>query len=137
MPSGVFNQHKYNSQIGTYNLEAVGDFKMMIVTSSYTPNADHDTVADVSGEITNGNYTAGGFTLTNVSVTRDDANDRAVVDADDYTYAALGAGDTPAYGILYHVPTLSLVSWHEITGDVPNGTDYVVRISANGLIRVS
>ena len=51
-------------------------FRMMLVTSSYTPNKDtHDRRDDVTNEVTGTGYTAGGITVA-ATVTRDNANDR-------------------------------------------------------------
>lgn len=47
-------------------------FKIMLTTSSYTPNQDtHDFRNDVTNEVTDTGYTAGGATLSGVSVSYD------------------------------------------------------------------
>ena len=47
-----------------------GRFKCMLVTSSYTPNFDTDSVfTDVSNEVSGAGYTAGGEALTGVTFT--------------------------------------------------------------------
>lgn len=49
---------------------------VMLSTSSYTPNKDHDYYNDLTNELSTANgYTAGGKAVT-VSVTYDDTNDR-------------------------------------------------------------
>jgi hypothetical protein len=55
-------------------------FKMLLVTSSYTPNKDtHDKRNDVTNQVANGNgYTTGGVTVT-CTVARDNANDRTTL----------------------------------------------------------
>jgi hypothetical protein len=54
-------------------------FKVLLVTSSYTPNKDtHDRRDDVTNQVTGTGYTAGGATCT-VTVTKDTANDKVVV----------------------------------------------------------
>jgi hypothetical protein len=54
-------------------------FKVMLVTSSYTPNKDtHDKRDDVTNEVSGTNYTAGGVT-TACTVTKDTANDRVTL----------------------------------------------------------
>lgn len=51
-------------------------FKGMLLSSSYTPDKDHDFRNDLTNEVGNsGTYSAGGATAT-VTVTRDTANDR-------------------------------------------------------------
>ena len=55
-------------------------FKVVLVTSSYTPNKDtHDKRNDVTNELPTGNgYTAGGNTVV-CTVTKDTANDRVTI----------------------------------------------------------
>lgn len=50
-------------------------FKVMLSTSSYTPDKDHDYRDDVTNEVSATGYTGGGATAT-VSVTLDLTNDR-------------------------------------------------------------
>jgi len=62
--------------------------KVMLVTSSYTPNQDtHEFKSDVTNEVTGTGYTAGGATLSNKSVTQDNTDDEGVFDADDVTWS--------------------------------------------------
>lgn len=55
-------------------------FKMLLVTSAYTPNKDtHLKRSDVTSEVANGNgYTTGGNAVT-ATVTKDTTNDRVDV----------------------------------------------------------
>jgi hypothetical protein len=54
-------------------------FKVMLVTSSYTPNKDtHDKRDDVTNEVSGTGYTAGGVTSA-CTVTKDTANDRVTL----------------------------------------------------------
>jgi hypothetical protein len=54
-------------------------FKILLVTSSYTPNKDtHDRRDDVTNEITGTGYTAGGATCA-CTVAKDTANDRVTL----------------------------------------------------------
>lgn len=54
-------------------------FKVMLVTSSYTPNKDtHDKRDDVTNEASGTGYTAGGVTSA-CTVTKDTANDRVTL----------------------------------------------------------
>ncbi len=63
--------------------------KVMLVTSSYSPNIDtHDFRDDVTAnEITGTGYTAGGYTITTPTVTQDNTNDRGVFDSEDPTWS--------------------------------------------------
>jgi hypothetical protein len=63
--------------------------KVMLVTSSYTPNQDtHDFKDDVTNEVAGAGYAAGGATLANETVTADNTDNEGVVDADDVSWAA-------------------------------------------------
>lgn len=75
-------------------------YKLALCTSSYTPDKDNDTYySDISNEVSGGNYTSGGQALANVSVTVDDTNDLAYLDADDEVFSNLTA--TFRYGVIY------------------------------------
>jgi hypothetical protein len=54
-------------------------FKVMLVTSAYSPNKDtHDKRDDVTNEVSGTGYTAGGVTSA-CTVTKDTANDRVTL----------------------------------------------------------
>lgn len=135
--ANVYNRGIYEMMLGTWDLSAAGTaFKVALVTSAYTFSRDHDTYSDLTNEITNANYSAGGATLASKTVTLDDANDRAVWDAADVTWSSLAASpDTPAAAIVYHSASGKLISYHTLTGSAPNGTDYTLTWSASGILR--
>ena len=90
---------------GAIDLEA-DDIRVMLVTSSYTPNKDHEFVSDVvAAELSGTGYT-GGFggsgrkALTTPLIGNDTTGDFAYFDADDVTWTAISAG-TPAYAIVH------------------------------------
>lgn len=63
-------------------------FRLLLVTSSYTPNPDHDFVSDVvANEATGTGYVR--KDVTGRSVTIDDANDRVDHDANNVTWTTL------------------------------------------------
>lgn len=73
--SGTIHTHGiYAGLIGDIAFDT-DSFKVMLSTSSYTPDKDHDFRDDVTNEITGTGYTAGGESVT-VSVTKDTTNDR-------------------------------------------------------------
>lgn len=54
-------------------------FKIMLVTSTYSPNKDtHTKRSDVTNEVTGTGYTAGGVAIT-VTVAKDTTNDRVTL----------------------------------------------------------
>lgn len=86
MASALYNSGKVKLGNGAIDWDT-DTIKLMLVTSSYTPNIDSDEfIDDVSAnEVANsGSYSAGGVTLT-TAVTQDNTNDRAIYDATDLT----------------------------------------------------
>jgi len=62
-------------------------FKIMLTTSTYTPVKDtHDFRDDVTNEVSGTGYTAGGATLSGVSVTYDSASDQVQISWTDPTW---------------------------------------------------
>lgn len=76
-------------------------FKVMLVSSSYTPNAGtHTAKADVTNELSTANgYTAGGATLGSVTWSR--SGGTVTFDADDTTWTASGGSITARYAVIY------------------------------------
>lgn len=105
MASAVYNRGKMillTNGVGRGSLPT--KWKMALVTSSYTPNVDHDTWADVSAnEIATGNgYSAGGVDVEASSTgftaeSADDTNDRGEITIKDVVYTASG-GQIPSSG---------------------------------------
>lgn len=60
------------------------NLKVMLCTSGYTPNQDtHQYKSDVTNEITGTGYTAGGQTLTGVTIAYNAATNTYMLDAND------------------------------------------------------
>ncbi len=80
------------------NLSSAHTYRMMLTTSSYTPDKDHDRRDDVTNEVVGAGYTAGGNVVT-LTVTADPTNDRTII--------SVGAGTWPTatitarYGAVY------------------------------------
>lgn len=63
--------------------------KVMLCTSSYTPDQDtHQYKSSVTNEITGTGYTAGGATLSGVTITYDAATNKLTFDASDTSWSA-------------------------------------------------
>ncbi len=123
---------------GTIDWDTTSGIKVALVTSSYTFDADHNAFDDLTNEITNANYTAGGNAISGRTVTQDDANDRAVCDGTDVTFTALAAGDLPGHAIVYrdsgNPSTSELIAYLPLTAPpAPDGNDYVIAWDADGL----
>lgn len=83
----VYNRGMFDSVSG--QVWGTIDSRVLLVGTGYTPNRDHDFVADVSAsEIATTNYVR--LALTGEVTTLDDANDRVLMDADDALWTALG-----------------------------------------------
>lgn len=79
--NGLLNLARGNIDLDT------DTFKVMLTTSAYTPNQDtHDFRDDVTNEVAGTGYTAGGATLTGVSVTYDAATNQVRVSWTDPTW---------------------------------------------------
>ena len=109
--------------------------KVMLLSTAvpYTPDADHRFVASVVASETSVSGYTGGFagagrkTLASITLAADDANDRALLDAADITWTALGAGQTLAYAVLFKELTSDalspLIALFDFTDTPTNGGD--------------
>lgn len=80
---------------------SVGTFKMALMTSSYTPDADnHAFYSDLTNEASGSGYTSGGNAVANLTITQDNTNDRANVDFDDVTFTGVSLTDVDSF-VLY------------------------------------
>jgi len=75
-----------------------GTYKVMLCTSSYTPNQDtHVDKADVDNEVSGTNYTAGGVAIASLSVTQ--TENVVKVDGTDSSWAT--STITARYAVIY------------------------------------
>lgn len=83
---------------GTLDLDG-HTFNLQLHTSSYTPSAAHDELADLTNEVSNANgYTTGGVALT--GVTWGQVGGVATFDSDPVVWNATSAGITARYAVL-------------------------------------
>jgi hypothetical protein len=92
MANAVYNSYKLNTLIGNINLTA-DDIRLALVTSSYSPDIDNDTVyaSIVSGDyevVTGGGYVTSGVILSGTTVTQVNEEDAALFDAEDVLWAS-------------------------------------------------
>lgn len=83
-------------------------FKIVLMNSSFIFDPDtHEEYADVSGDElgTANGYTAGGYTLAGVAVTRSDPNDRVDVTWDNPFWVASGGAIGPSKGAVIYDDT--------------------------------
>ncbi len=83
MADVIYNSFKRDIMKGSIDLDT-DTIKIMLVTSSYTPDQDaHTKRSDVTNEVTGTGYTTGGTTILNPTVTVDNTDNEGVFDGDD------------------------------------------------------
>jgi hypothetical protein len=99
MANVLYNSFKRDIMNGIIDLDT-DIFKVMLVTSAYTPSMDiHTKRSDVTNEVSGTGYTAGGRALANKSVAADNTDNEGVFDADGVTWA--GSTITARGAVLY------------------------------------
>ena len=120
MANAIFNSFKRDIQSGAIDLDT-DTIKVMLVTSSYTPDIDaHDKRDDITNEVAGTGYSAGGASLANKSVTADNTNDRGVFDADDLTW---GSSTITARGAVIYKSRGGASSADELIAYIDFGSD--------------
>jgi hypothetical protein len=144
MASAWYNKGKYQVLSGGVDLNS-DTIKVILVTTSYTFDVDHNFISDVSSnELSVSGYT-GGFsgsgrkTLSGKSFTEDDSSNLAYFDATDLVWSALGTGATIGGAILVKEVTNDgdspLIAYMDLTDTATNGGDITVSWNASGLLR--
>lgn len=108
-------------------------FKVMLVTSSYTPDfGTHDFKADVTNEVVGTGYTAGGESLTSVTLTQ--SGGTITFDADDVTWAS---STITARGAVIYDDSLAsdpLIAYIDFGADKSSSAgDFVLSFNASGI----
>jgi hypothetical protein len=87
--SVIYDNWTKECNTGTDKVDWASDtIKVMLVTSSYTPNrATHQYKSDVTNEVTGTGYTAGGATLASKTETVDTTNHRTGYSAANVSWA--------------------------------------------------
>jgi hypothetical protein len=108
-------------------------FKVMLVTSSYTPDfGTHDFKADVTNEITGTGYSPGGESLTSVTLTQ--TGGTITWDADDVTWTS---STLTARGAVVYDDSLAndpLICYIDFGADKSSSSgDFVLSFNASGI----
>lgn len=108
--------------------------KLILVTSSYTPDADHDFADDLTNELSGTGY-VGGFagagrkTIASKAFSTDTANNRVEFTWGATTWSAISAGN-PKYAILVKEITNDaasrLIAYLDLGTVVTNGSDLTI-----------
>lgn len=129
---------------GLAYLQGAGDwsaggttFKLMLVTSTYTFNTDHNFKDEITNEVTNTGYTAGGYALATRAITENDTDDRAEATSDDPTVTSMAAGDQPYAAVIYRdtgtPATSELIAYCTLTTPpAPDGNNYTINQPSAG-----
>lgn len=108
-------------------------FKVMLVTSSYTPDfGTHDFKADVTNEVTGTGYSAGGESLSSVTLTQ--SGGTITFDADNVTWTS---STITARGAVVYDNTLTdqpLICYIDFGADKSSSSgDFVLSFNASGI----
>lgn len=140
MANQVYNSFKRDSMVGAFNLSA-DTLKVVLVTSGYTPNIDtHTKYSDITNEVVGVGYTTSGSTLAGVVVSADLTGDKAILDANDVTWAsstitAAGAVIFKANGSAASSPLIGYVDFGGSKSS-SNG-DFVIQWNASGILTLT
>jgi len=139
MANVIYNSYKKN--IETVGWETATAIKVMLVTSSYTPDIDnHINKSDVTNEVSGTGYTAGGNEITNRAMVQDNANDLAKATGDNVTFANVTI--TARGGVIYldtgNDTTSSLIAYVDFgTDQTMSGTDFELQWSTDGIFTIA
>jgi hypothetical protein len=137
MPSFLYNSAKLRILQGAIDF-ASDEFKVALITADYVADIDdHEFFADVAHEINGTGYTAGGKVLQNKTLTRDDANDAVIFDADDlsWTVATFTARAAVIYKDTGSAATSPLLAYIDFEDDLEAaGEDFNIEWHEDGIL---
>jgi len=119
-----------------------GNVKVMLCTSSYTPDQDtHDYKDDVDNEVEGTGYTAGGTALANPAVAYATATNVWNFDADNVTWSS--SSITARYAVYYYnvggtaasSPLICYVDFGE--DETSSNGDFTITHNADGIFKVT
>ena len=140
MASAIYNEYK--KDITTFSWSAA-TVKVMLVDSTYTLDIDaHSFKSDIDAltvEVSGTGYTAGGASLANKSVTRDDVNDWSRYDGDDITWAS--STITARGAVIYYdtgtASTSTLIAYVDFVTDKSSSSgDFIIQWHTDGVFRL-
>ena len=115
--------------------------KVLLVTSSYTPDQDaHDFLDDITNEVTGTGYTAGGKTISSIVITQDNTDNEGVVDGDDvlWTTATVTARGAVIYKSTGVAATSPLIAYIDFGSDkASNAGDFTISWNAEGILNLN
>ena len=139
MADVIYNSFKQKIMDGSIDLDT-DTIKVALVTSSYTPNQDtHEDYADITNEVVGTGYSAGGATLANKTVTKDNTDNEGVFDADDAVFSSSTL--TARGAIVYKDSGVDATSWfvayYDFGSDKSSTSgDFTIQWGAEGIINL-
>lgn len=115
-------------------------FKIMLVTSAYTPDNNHDFRSEVTNEVVGTGYTAGGQAIAGVTALENDTNDNAVLDCNNITWSnsTITARGCVLYKDTGNSATDILVAYYDfVTDKTSSAGDFTLTINASGLLTLA
>ena len=115
--------------------------KVMLCTSSYTPDQDtHDYKDDVTNEVSGNGYTAGGATLANASLGYTAGTNVIKLDGDDVTWSS--SSITARYAVIYKdsgvAGTSPLIAYIDFGEDkTSDNGNFTIEWHADGIAKVT
>lgn len=137
MSSFIYNSAKL--RILQRDFDFVNDeIKVALVTAAHVPDKDvHEYFADITNEVSGTGYTAGGQALENITLAEDDANDRAILDADNLIWSV--ASFTARAAVIYKntgtAATSPLLAYIDFEEDLEAaGEDFILQWHEDGIL---
>lgn len=151
MANQVFNEFKRAVLAGEVDLDAAGDdIRVSWHMTNTTIDTENDGIATnndftTPDEFDGSGYSTPGDALANEAVNKDDANDRAEFDADNYTKTSVSAGTRDVQGLLVYKFVTNWISslpicWIDQGTNLPftpNGGDITIQWNAEGILQLS
>jgi len=142
MANGVYNRGKQLLAVAGLNLDTA-DLRLMLVNATYTFDNNHNFIDNSgAGDPIDHEISVGGYArqaLTTTTVTEDDANDFAYLDADDVVFTALTAGQTIGGAILFDQAggadtARAVIAFYDLVDTATNGGNVTIQWAtpANG-----
>ena len=140
MADVIYNDFKKNIMNGTIDLDT-NTIRVMLVTSSYTPDQDtHEFKDSVTNEVVGTGYTAKGAELANKTVTADDTDNEGVFDADDVTWSSstITARGAVIYKDTGTAGTSPLICYLDFAADKSSSNgDFTIAWNAEGIVNLA
>lgn len=118
------------------------DIRVMLVTSSYTPDQDsHAYLSSITNEVSGTGYTAGGQALASKTINYDSASNVVWLDAADVTWST--STITARYAVIYDnspatTATKPLIAYVDfVTDQSSSAGDFTLQWDSTGIARIT